>query len=137
MVLIDLTGDESGVLRWHHVRGLGAARLVSEREGGSVFARITTYEGRPERVDEFRRAMVEHVLPALERLPGFQGVLILGDHQSGKVLGVALWETEESMSASEESAYWFRAYGAEAADERITGVERYEVILSELKGVEP
>jgi heme-degrading monooxygenase HmoA len=102
-----------------------------------VFARITTYEGRPERVEEFRRAMVEHVMPALRRLPGFQGILFLADHQSGKLLAVALWETEESLHASEESAYWFRAYGAETANERITGVERYEVILSELEGARP
>ena len=98
-----------------------------------MFARITTYKGRPERVGEFRRAMVEHVLPALRRLPGFQGVLLLTDYRSGKVLGVSLWESEESMGASEEAAYWFRAYGAEAASERITGVERYEVLLSDLR----
>ncbi len=98
-----------------------------------MFARITTYEGRPERVDEFRRATVEHVLPALRRLPGFRGVFFLADHVSGRVLVVALWETEESLHASEESAFWFRTYGAEAAGERITKVERYEVILSELK----
>ena len=102
-----------------------------------MFARITTYEGRPERVEEFRRAMVEHVMPALRRLPGFQGILFLADHQSGKLLAVALWETEESLHASEESAYWFRAYGAETANERITGVERYEVMLSELAGARP
>jgi hypothetical protein len=110
---------------------------VGERKGGGVFARITTYEGRTERLDEFRQAMVDHVMPALRRLPGFQGILFLADHQSGKLLAVALWETEESMSASEDSAYWFRAYGAETANERITGVERYEVILSELKGAQP
>jgi hypothetical protein len=102
-----------------------------------VFARITTYEGHPEGVSEFRRAMVEHVLPALRRLPDFQGVLFLADHQSGKVLGIALWKTEESMRASEESAYWFRAYGAESASERITSVERYEVVLSDLKVEKP
>ncbi len=102
-----------------------------------MFARITTYEGRPERVGEFRRAIVEHVLPALRRLPGFQGVLLLADHHSGKVLGIALWESEEAMGTSEESAYWFRAYGAEAASERIAGVERYEVVLLDLKVVEP
>ncbi|MDP8948556.1 MAG: antibiotic biosynthesis monooxygenase [Actinomycetota bacterium] len=102
-----------------------------------MFARITTFQGRPERVTEFRHAMEEHVLPALRRLPGFQGVLFLADQESGKVLGVALWETEESMRASEDSAYWFRAYGAEAASERITGVERYEIILSDLDRVQP
>ena len=101
-----------------------------------MFARITTYEGRSGRVDEFRLAMEEHVLPALRRLPGYRGVLFLADHESGKVLVVALWETEESMRASEESAYWFRAYGAEAVSERITGVERYEIILSDLEGAQ-
>lgn len=102
-----------------------------------MFARITTYEGRSERLDEFRHAMVEHVMPALRRLPGFQGILFLADRQRGNLLVVALWETEESMSASEDSAYWFRAYGADTANERITGVQRYEVILSELQGTQP
>jgi heme-degrading monooxygenase HmoA len=97
-----------------------------------MFARITTFEGRSEGLEEFRRSMVEHVMPALRRLPGFQGILFLSDHQSGKLLAVALWESEESMRSSEDSAYWFRAYGAETANERITSVERYEVILSEL-----
>ena len=97
-----------------------------------MFARITTYEGRPEGVDELRRAMTEHVMPALRRLAGFAGIYFLSDRESGKVLALALWETEEAMRASEESANWFRAYGAEAASERITSVERYEVILSEL-----
>ena len=97
-----------------------------------MFARITTYEGRPEGLEEFRRSMEEHVIPALRRLPGFQGILFLAAHESGKLLAVALWESEESMRSSEDSAYWFRAYGAETANERITGVERYEVILSEL-----
>jgi heme-degrading monooxygenase HmoA len=101
-----------------------------------VFARITTFEGRPERVAEFRHAIEDHVLPAVRRLPGFQGVLILADHESGKVLAVALWDTKDSMRASEDSAYWFRSYGAEAASERITGVERYEIILSDLARVQ-
>jgi len=98
-----------------------------------VFARVTTFEGPPEHVDEFRHAVVEHMLPALRRLEGYQGVLILADRKGGKVLGVSLWESEEAMDASEESAYWFRAYGAEAASERVTSVQRYELFFSEVK----
>ena len=97
-----------------------------------MFARVTTFEGPPEQVDDFRRALVEHMLPALRQLEGYQGVLILTDRQGGKVLGVALWESEEAMGASEEAAYWFRTYGAEAAGERVTSVERYEVVFSEV-----
>ncbi len=97
-----------------------------------MFARVSTFEGPPEHVDDFRHALVEHMLPALRRLEGYQGVLILTDREGGKVLGVSLWESEESMGASEEAAYWFRAYGAEAASERVTSVERYEVVFSEV-----
>jgi heme-degrading monooxygenase HmoA len=97
-----------------------------------MFARVTTLEGPREHVDDFRDAVVQHMLPALRRLEGYQGVLILADRQGGKVLGVALWESEEAMGASEEAAYWFRTYGAEAAEERVTSVERYEVVFSEV-----
>ena len=61
-------------------------------------------------------------------------MLILADRQGGKVLGISLWEGEEAMGASEEAAYWFRTYGAEAASERVTNVERYEVFCSEGTG---
>jgi heme-degrading monooxygenase HmoA len=98
-----------------------------------MFARITTFEGPSAQVDDFRHALVEHMLPALRELEGYRGVLILADRQGGKVLGVALWESEEAMGASEEAAYWFRTYGAQAAGERVTSVERYEVVFSELK----
>ena len=96
-----------------------------------MFARLTTFEGPPEHVDDFRHALVEHMLPAVRQLEGYQGVLILAERQGGKVLGLSLWESEEAMGASEEAAYWFRTYGAEAASERVTNVERYEVVFSE------
>ena len=102
-----------------------------------MFARVTTFEGPYEHVDDFRHALVQHMLPALRRLTGYQGVLILADRQAGKVVGVALWESEEAMGASEEAAYWFRTYGAEAAGERVTSVRRYEVVFSEaVKGTQ-
>jgi heme-degrading monooxygenase HmoA len=102
-----------------------------------VFARITEFEGPPERVDELRYALVERALPAARRLDGFAGALIFADRQSGKVQVVILWESEQAMSASEESAYWFRIYSAEAADETVTSVERYEVVFSDLKRAQP
>ncbi len=97
-----------------------------------MFARITKFEGSSERLDELRYAVVERTMPAVRRLDGFAGALVLADRRSGNVQVVVLWESEEAMSASEDSAYWFRTYSAEAAGEKITGVERYEVIFSEL-----
>jgi hypothetical protein len=42
-----------------------------------MFARVTTFEGPREHVDDFRHALVEHMLPALRQLKGYRGVLIL------------------------------------------------------------
>ncbi len=102
-----------------------------------MFARVSTFEGPPEQVDELVHTAVEKVLPQLKRFAGFNGILALADRQSGKVLTVLLWESEEAMRASEEASYWFRRYSAEAASKTVTGVERYEVVFSELNRAQP
>ena len=79
----------------------------------------------------------EHVLPALRQQDGFSGFLVLLERASGKVLGLTLWESEQAMNATEEAAYWLRVFSAQAAGGMITEVERYEVIISEVKGARP
>jgi Antibiotic biosynthesis monooxygenase len=99
-----------------------------------VFARVSEFEARPEQLDDMKREGVEHVLPALKMQDGFNGGLVLADRQSGKVLAVALWESEQTMDATEEAAHWLRAFGAEAAGGMLKSVERYEVFFSEVGG---
>jgi heme-degrading monooxygenase HmoA len=101
-----------------------------------MFARVSTFEGDPEQVDELTRYAEEQVVPALRGLDGFNGVLGFADRQSGKVLAVTLWESEQAMRASEEAANQLRDESAEAASETIAGVERYEVTFAELKGAQ-
>jgi heme-degrading monooxygenase HmoA len=103
-----------------------------------VFARITTIgEAPPQRLDDMTHEIREHVLPALRQQDGFSGFLVLLERASGKVLGLTLWESEQAMNATEEAAYWLRVFSAEAAGGMITDVERYEVIISEVKGARP
>jgi len=66
-------------------------------------------------------------------MDGFKGLIALGDRQSGKTLGITLWESEEAMRASEEAANLMRSESAEASGEQIAGVERYEVGLFEVE----
>jgi heme-degrading monooxygenase HmoA len=101
------------------------------RGGSSVFARMFTIEGRRMQFDGFARAGQDKVLPALQRLDGFSGFLVLANRQGNKILVVTLWESEEALSGGEEAAHWFRAYGAEVAGGEVTDVERYEVVYSE------
>src|ERR671911_2547264 len=103
-----------------------------DRKGdSSMFARMFTIEGRREQLNEFARTGEEKVVPALQRLDGFEGLLVLANRQNGHMLIVTFWQSEEAMRGSEEASHWFRAFGAKVAGGEVTGVERYEVVYSE------
>jgi heme-degrading monooxygenase HmoA len=109
--------------------------LAEDQKGGSsMFARTFTIEGRREQLDEFARTGQEKILPALRRLEGFEGLLVLAKRQNGKILMVTLWESEEALRGGEEASHWFRAFGAEVAGGKAADVERYEVVYSETGG---
>jgi heme-degrading monooxygenase HmoA len=97
-----------------------------------MHARVTTLEGSPERFEEGTRHVRERVLPQLQQMDGFKGFIALGDRRSGKLLGVALWESEEALRATEEAVSRVRSGAAEAAGGAVAGVEEYEVTVFEV-----
>ena len=97
-----------------------------------MHARVTTLEGPPDRMDEAVRHVREQLIPQLQQHDGYKGFIALGDRQSGKLLGVVLWESEEAMRVSEEAAERMRGESAQTAGARIAGVERYEVRVFEV-----
>jgi heme-degrading monooxygenase HmoA len=98
-----------------------------------MFARVSTYEGRPEQLDEMHQEGMEHVLPALEMQDGFSGGLVLADRQSGKVLAVTLWESERAMDATEDASQWLRIFSAQSSGGTISSVQRYEVFFASIQ----
>jgi heme-degrading monooxygenase HmoA len=97
-----------------------------------MFARVSTFQGPPDKTPEGIRLAREQILPAAKLMDGFKGIYLLFDWESGKSLSVTLWETEADMQASEEAANRLRAESADASGEMIVGVERYEVALQAL-----
>ena len=102
-----------------------------------MFARVRQYSVRPERLQQGKRAIEEHLIPALRMQAGYSGGLLLANPQKGKVLAVSLWESEQEMHATDEASHWFRAFGAEAAEGTVTDVETYEVYRSRLDHPKP
>ena len=96
-----------------------------------MYARVNTIEGSPDRIDDATRHIREQTMPQLRQMEGFEGFVALGDRQSGKVLGVAFWESEEALRATEEALSSVRSGAAEAAGGPLTSVERYEVLFNE------
>ena len=93
-----------------------------------MFARVTTMQGPPDRIDEAARGLQERAVPFVRQLSGFKGAYWLADRESGKVVALALWESEEAMRASEAQIEQRRRESAQAVGAAILGVEEYEVI---------
>jgi heme-degrading monooxygenase HmoA len=98
-----------------------------------MFARVSSYEGPPEKIDEGIVHAMQTVMPQARRLPGLKGVVSLADRQTGRELTMTVWESEEAMRASEEEGNRLRAEAAAGAAQRVLEVERYEVVVYELR----
>ncbi len=97
-----------------------------------MFGRITLMEGTPDQVEQGTEYIRQTILPAAHEIDGFRVVLNLADRDGGKAMTITLWETEEAMRASEESAERLREEAANALGATVVGVERYDVTLSEM-----
>ena len=92
---------------------------------------MNTFEGAPDRLDDALRNVREQVLPQLHQQDGFKGLMFLANYQSGQLQLMSFWESIKAMRASEEEAKHLRAEVADAGDQEIAGVERYDVVLFE------
>lgn len=98
-----------------------------------MHARMTIVEALPEQADSFLAVLREQVLPRARKWDGYRGVLSLIDRSSGKNVTVTIWETEEAMRASDESAGQLRSNAiSDVGVSRSPSVERYEVAVLEV-----
>jgi hypothetical protein len=102
-----------------------------------MHARVTTLEVPPDRMDDATRYVQEQVLPRLSQMEGFKGFVALGSSQSGKLQGVAFWESEEALRATDQSVVPIREGAAEAAGGTVAGVEEFEVFVFEAPSAGP
>jgi hypothetical protein len=89
-----------------------------------VYARIATFEGDPAKVDD-AISMVRGQVESGETPPGLEGakMLMLINRETGKGIGVTLFESEEAMQRGDEALNAMNPGGTE----RRTSVEFYEV----------
>ena len=102
-----------------------------------MHTRVTTLEVPPDRMDDAKRHPQERVLPQLSQMEGFKGFVALGSSQSGKLQGVAFWESEEALRATEQAVSSERSGAAEASGGTVASVEQYEVFVNETTSAGP
>ena len=102
-----------------------------------MYARLTTIEGAPDKMDEATRHVQEQTLPQLRQMDGFKGFVALGDRNSGRLIGLAFWESEEALRATEQEVSGVRSGAADAVDGTVASVEQYEVVVYEAPSTGP
>jgi hypothetical protein len=97
-----------------------------------MHAHVTTMETSPARLDDAIRFFREQVLPKLRQMDGFEGFFALSDRQSGKLLGVTLWENEAVMHTIEEVLSRTRGGISHPPGGAVVGAGNYAISIFEV-----
>ncbi|MFN8386747.1 MAG: hypothetical protein U0V48_16145 [Anaerolineales bacterium] len=77
-----------------------------------MYARVTTIQISPYRMDEAIGIMKEQVAPTIQQQNGFKGYLMFVDRSTGKSVNITLWEDEADREVTgSQSAYYREAIG--------------------------
>lgn len=100
-----------------------------------MFARVTYARYPPEQQDAGMHVVLDELLPALRRAPGYRGCVLLADGKPGTGLALVLWETEEAADNAASgravaAAYVKLAQGGLAIESR----KLYEVVVHDEVG---
>jgi heme-degrading monooxygenase HmoA len=94
-----------------------------------VFARVTTVQVPPDKLDDSLRYVREQVLPTVQGLDGFKGMYQLVDRTAGRVLGITLWETQEALQNSAPVAQRLRSGAQDRGASGMPTADEYEVTI--------
>lgn len=93
-----------------------------------MFTRVTVVQGSPENADRAVAAIQDQAAPAVRQIPGLTGAYWGVDRATGKAISFTIFDTEESMRASDEMASEIRERAVAAAGAQILSVDTYEVV---------
>ncbi len=91
-----------------------------------VYARSTTVQAHPDSINAGIKHVRDEVMPTLQSMDGCIGLSMLVDRESRRCIITSAWESEESMSTSEEQLDPIRNHAAEALGGR-PQVDQWEI----------
>ena len=73
------------------------------KAGFPMYARVTTGQVDSDQLDTFLDQTRATAISRAKTLPGYVGAFMLADQESGKFIGISLWETEAIRQSLEDS----------------------------------
>src|SRR2546430_4377893 len=101
---------------------------------GAKAARVSLLEGSPDTIDAGLDKTRGDTLPKVRALNGNVGAIGLADRENGRVSMITLWDSADSLSASEQQADQLREKTAEIGGQKITQVARYDAAAQTVAG---
>lgn len=94
-----------------------------------MFARVRITTGVPEKVDDGIQHFRETVVSGYKNVAGFKGAYLLVNRQTGRIMGITLWNTEAHMQATSVTSERLRAAGTQVVGGSTPPAEEYEVVV--------
>jgi quinol monooxygenase YgiN len=76
-----------------------------------VYARSTTFHGKPANIEAGIRFITDEAVPALNAIDGCRGVSLLVDRETGQCIATSSWESEAAMQSSNDQLRPIRERG--------------------------
>ena len=73
-----------------------------------MYARLVTTYVKKGKMDEALKFFEESVIPEGKAQEGYRGIYLLTNKETGKIVSITLWDTQEDAWANEESGYFQR-----------------------------
>jgi hypothetical protein len=93
-----------------------------------MYARISTIEGDPSKIDDAVAVLNEKIIPTLKGVKGFTAVNFMADKSTGKLVGVAFWQDQAALEGSMGAVNPMRTEVADAMGGKVVSVESYELV---------
>ena len=93
-----------------------------------MFARVTVIQGSPDRYKDAVKVINERAVPGAKQLPGLVAAYWGLDQATGKGVTFALFDTEESLRATEETVRELRERSVAEVGAKVESVETFEIV---------
>jgi quinol monooxygenase YgiN len=93
-----------------------------------MYARSTTFQGKPENIDAGIKFVKTEVAQAMDRIDGCRGLSLLVDRQTGECIATSSWDSEEAMAASDKHLRPIRDRGRDVVGGSMQ-IDAWEIVV--------
>jgi len=98
-----------------------------------MVSRVNVLQTEPDRIADVARVVRDVVHPGIRGEAGYVGYVVLGDRETGRALGVTLWESEAARELSDAKARQIRPRVEHQTGGTMQSVERYDVLFYDVR----